>query len=173
MYVPYNIMNLNKHRVALCGVFTAIAIIFSYIEYLIPVPIGIPGVKLGVANIAIILVLYIIGNVEAIIVNILRILLIGMMFGNFYSFMFSLVGGFISIILMILAKKTKKLSMTGVSIIGGVTHNMGQIITAVLLLNTPQIAYYLPILMIAGVVTGVIIGLVAVKLYTISLKNIN
>jgi len=151
-------MNKNNKHIAVCGVFTALAMIFSYIEALIPIPIGIPGVKLGVANIAIIAVIYIIGDAEAILVNFLRIVLVGILFGSFYSFIFSLAGGMLSVILMILVKKTKKLSMVGVSIIGGVAHNVGQITAAVFLMDNVAIAYYLPVLMVAGVVTGIIIG---------------
>jgi len=153
-------MNKNSKRIAACGVLTALALIFSYIEALIPIPIGIPGVKLGIANIAIIAVIYIIGDAEAIIVNLLRIILTGILFGNFYSFLFSLVGGMLSVILMILVKKTKKLSMVGVSIIGGVMHNVGQIVAATLLMDNVAIAYYLPVLIVAGVVTGIVIGYV-------------
>lgn len=153
-------MSKNSKRIAVCGVLTALAMIFGYIEMLIPIPIGIPGVKLGIANIAIIAVIYVVGNTEGIIVNLLRILLTGILFGNLYSFLFSLVGGILSVLLMILAKKTKKLSMTGVSIIGGVSHNVGQIIAAALLMQIPAIVYYLPVLIIAGVVTGIVIGTV-------------
>ncbi|MFV0239493.1 MAG: Gx transporter family protein, partial [Lacrimispora sphenoides] len=157
-------MSGKINKISTCGVLTAIAITFSYVEYLIPIPVAVPGVKLGVANIAIIAVLYMIGNVEAVIVNLLRILIMGILFGNFYSFMFSLAGGLLSIVLMIVSKYTKKLSIIGVSIVGAVTHNIGQIIMAVFLLNTPQIAYYLPILMIVGVFTGICNGFIAKKI---------
>ena len=153
-------MKKNNKRIAICGVFTALALIFGYIEALIPIPIEIPGVKLGIANIAIIAVIYIVGDTEAIIVNFLRIVLTGILFGSFYSFMFSLVGGMLSVLLMILVKKTKKLSMVGVSIIGGVSHNVGQIVAAVFLMDSVAIALYLPVLIVAGVVTGIVIGLV-------------
>ncbi|SEW28482.1 Gx transporter family protein [[Clostridium] fimetarium] len=153
-------MNNNSKRVAICGVLTALAMIFSYIEALIPIPIGIPGVKLGIANIAIIAVIYIVGDSQAIIVNFLRIMLTGILFGNFYSFLFSLAGGMLSVVIMVLVKKTKKLSMVGVSIIGGVAHNIGQIVAAVFLMDNAAIAYYLPVLIIAGVVTGIVIGYV-------------
>jgi len=153
-------MNNNSKRIAVCGVLTALAMIFSYIEALIPIPIGIPGVKLGIANIAIIAVIYIVGDSQAIMVNFLRIMLTGILFGNFYSFLFSLAGGMLSVILMVLVKKTKKLSMVGVSIIGGVAHNIGQIVAAVFLMDNAAIAYYLPVLIIAGVVTGIVIGYV-------------
>lgn len=153
-------MGQKTRRIAICGVFTALAMIFSYIESLIPIPVGIPGFKLGVANIAIIAVIYVVGNSEAVIVNFLRILLTGILFGNLYSFIFSLVGGMLSIMLMIMLRRTKKFSMTGVSVAGGVSHNIGQIIAAVIVMETPAIAYYLPVLIVTGVVTGVVIGIV-------------
>ena len=151
-------MNKNSKRIAICGVLTALAMIFGYIEVLIPIPIGIPGVKLGIANIAIIAVIYIVGDVEAVTVNLLRIVLTGILFGNFYSFLFGLAGGMLSVILMILIKKTDKFSIVGVSMIGGVAHNIGQIVVAVFLMNNAAIAYYLPVLIIIGVFTGVVIG---------------
>lgn len=153
-------MSKSNKRIAACGVLTALAMIFSYIEALIPIPIGIPGVKLGIANIAIIAVIYIVGDTEAIIVNLLRILLTGILFGNIYSFLFSLAGGMLSVIVMILIKRTKRFSMSGVSIVGGVTHNIGQIVAAVFLMENAAIAYYLPVLIVAGVVTGLVIGCV-------------
>lgn len=153
-------MSKRNKRIAACGVLTALAMIFSYIEALIPIPIGIPGVKLGIANIAIIAVIYIVGDAEAMIVNLLRIVLTGMLFGNIYSFLFSLIGGMLSVIVMILVKRTKRFSMSGVSIVGGVTHNIGQIVAAVFLMENAAIAYYLPVLIVAGVVTGLVIGCV-------------
>lgn len=153
-------MNKKNRMIAFCGVFTALAMIFSYIEALIPIPIGIPGVKLGVANIAIIVIIYSVGSMEAVVVNILRIVLTGVMFGNFYSFLFSMAGGMLSVIVMVLLKKTNKFSITGVSIAGGVMHNIGQIVAAVFLMENAAIAYYLPVLLIAGIVTGVVIGVV-------------
>lgn len=153
-------MSKSNKRIAACGVLTALAMIFSYIEALIPIPIGIPGVKLGIANIAIIAVIYIVGDAEAMIVNLLRIVLTGMLFGNIYSFLFSLAGGMLSVIVMILVKRTKRFSMSGVSIVGGVTHNIAQIVAAVFLMENPAIAYYLPVLIVAGVVTGLVIGCV-------------
>lgn len=147
-------------RIAFCGVFTALAMIFSYIESIIAIPIGIPGVKLGVANIAIIVVIYIVGYTEAVVVNFIRIALTGIMFGNIYSFLFSLAGGMLSVITMVLLKKTGIFSMLGVSIAGGVVHNIGQIIAAVFLMENKAIAYYLPALLATGIITGVIIGTV-------------
>lgn len=154
-------MNIKTKRIATCGVLTALAMIFSYIESIISIPVGIPGVKLGIANIAVLAVIYVVGSREGVMVNLIRIILTGIMFGNVYSFLFSLAGGMLSVFLMILAKKSRLFSMTGVSIIGGVTHNIGQIAAAVIIMETPAIVYYLPVLIIAGVITGIVIGVIA------------
>ena len=152
--------SLNK-RIAYCGVFTALAMIFSYVEFLIPISLGVPGVKLGIANIAIIAVLYVVGSKEAVIVNLLRITLTGILFGNLYSFLFSLSGGILSLLVMILLKKSKLFSTLGISVAGAVAHNAGQIIAAVLLLENGDIAYYYPVLAITRIITGVVIGIVS------------
>ena len=151
-------MRDKSRSVAFCGVFTALAMIFSYVEALLPISIGIPGVKLGVANIAIIVVLYNVGSFEAVVVDVLRIALTGMLFGNMSTFLFSIAGGVLSIAVMVLLKRYSGLSMTGVSVAGGVTHNIGQVIAAVFLMQSPAIVYYLPVLLVAGSVTGIVIG---------------
>lgn len=148
-------------NIALCGVLTTLAMIFSYIDSLISIPIPVPGVRIGISNIAIITVLYMVGIKEAVIVNVLRITLTSILFGNITSFWFSIAGGILSIVVMILLKKIDIFSMIGVSVAGGVSHNIGQIIEAVLLMETNAIFYYLPVLLITGTVTGVVIGIVA------------
>lgn len=157
-------MSIYEHkrvrRITICGVLTALAMIFSYIESLIPIPVPIPGIKLGIANIAIITVLYIVGTWEAIAINLLRITLTAILFGNMNTFLFSMAGGMLSILIMILLKRIGKFSMIGVSIVGGVSHNIGQIIAAVILMDSSAIAYYLPVLFVAGIITGVVIGIV-------------
>ncbi|MDO5403805.1 MAG: Gx transporter family protein [Eubacteriales bacterium] len=149
------------YTIAVCGVLTALAMIFSYVESLMPIPLPVPGIKLGVANIAIITVMYAAGVKEALIINIIRIALTAILFGNFNSFIFSMAGGMLSILSMILLKKTGQFSMTGVSIAGGVAHNIGQIIAAIFVMGSSTIMYYLPVLMILGVFTGAVIGIVA------------
>jgi heptaprenyl diphosphate synthase len=153
---------MNKTRkITMCGLMTALAMIFSYIEALMPIPVPVPGVKLGIANMAIIVVLYTIGISEAVIVDILRVTLTAMLFGNFNSFLFSISGAVLSIAVMVLLKKINRFSEVGVSVAGGVAHNVGQIIAAVFIMQTSAIAYYLPVLMVSGIVTGVVIGIVA------------
>lgn len=150
----------KSSQVAFCGIFTALAMIFSYIEALIPIPIGIPGAKLGFANIAIIVVLFLIGGRASFCVDILRIILTGMLFGNGSSFIFSLCGGGLSIIVMILAKKCERLSIIGVSVLGGVAHNIGQLAAACLIMENIMISLYLPLLLVSGVITGIVNGVI-------------
>ncbi len=145
----------------MCGVLTTLAMIFSYIESIIPIPIPVPGIKLGVANIAIVSVLYVVGAKEAFIVNIVRITLTALLFGNLNSFLFSMFGGVLSIVVMIILKKMGWLSEIGVSVAGGIMHNIGQIIMAIWLMGSSAIALYLPVLLISGVITGIVIGIVA------------
>lgn len=160
-------------NIAMCGILTTLAMIFSYIDSLISIPIPVPGVRIGISNIAIITVLYIVGVKEAVIVNILRITLTSILFGNITSFWFSITGGMLSIVIMVLLKKIDTFSMVGVSVAGGVSHNIGQIIAAVLIMETNTILYYLPVLLITGTFTGIIIGIVAamvlkrLKIYSI------
>lgn len=153
---------MNKTRkITMCGLMTALAMIFSYIESLVPIPVPVPGIKLGIANMAVIVVLFTIGISEAVAVDILRVALTAALFGNFNSFMFSMSGAVLSILVMVLLKKTDRFSEVGISVAGGVMHNVGQIIAAVFMMQTSAIAYYLPVLMASGIVTGVIIGIVA------------
>lgn len=162
--------NIKNENIALCAILTTVALVFSYIESLIPIPIPVYGVKLGIANIAVITVLYTVGDKEALAVNVLRIIINAALFGNINSFIFSMSGGLLSIIIMIIFKKINIFSIIGVSIAGGVTHNIGQIIAAVFIMNTSVIIYYLPVLIVAGVVTGIVIGVVG-YIITIRIKK--
>ncbi len=148
-------------NIAMCGVLTTLAMIFSYIDSLISIPIPVPGVRLGISNIVIITALYIVGVKEAMIVNILRIVLTSILFGNATSFWFSITGGMLSIIVMILLKKIELFSIVGISVASGVSHNIGQIIAAVIIMETHAILYYLPVLLITGTVAGIVVGVVA------------
>ena len=154
-------MSNRTKKITMCGLMTALAMIFSYIESLIPIPVPIPGIKLGIANMAVIVVMFTIGYSEAVLVDILRVVLTSMMFGNFNSFLFSISGAVLSIVVMGILKKTDKFSEVGISVAGGVMHNAGQIIAAVFIMETSAIAYYLPVLMISGIITGIVIGIVA------------
>ena len=139
---------------------TALGLIIGYIEFLIPIPLGIPGVKPGFANIVIVWALYSLGPWEALMINGMRIFLSGFLFGNFSMILYSLAGAAVSFLCMCLAKKSGLFSMTGVSMIGGVMHNMGQLLVAMAVLETVSLVYYGPVLLAAGVITGLLIGIV-------------
>jgi len=148
-------------KTALYGMLIALAMILSFVETLIPISLGVPGIKLGLANLVTIVCLYTMGPAGAFAVLIVRIFLVGITFGNLFSLIYSLAGGMLSFFCMILAKRTGLLGMTGVSIIGGVTHNIGQILAAVFVVRTIGLFWYLPVLMLAGMVTGALIGVLA------------
>lgn len=148
-----------KSKVAYFGVFTALALIFSYVETLIPIQFGIPGVKLGLANLIIVIALYRMKLSEAYLLSIVRVLLAGFIFGNYFSIIYSLAGGILSLTVMALLRKKGGFSVVGVSIAGGVFHNIGQLIVASVIVETFSVMYYVPVLLIAGLVTGLLIGI--------------
>ena len=143
------------------GLTIALAMIMSYIEALVPISFAVPGIKMGLANIVIIFVLYKIGTKEAILVSLIRVILVSLLFSNVMAMAYSIAGAVLCLSVMWILKKTDKFSFVGVSIAGGIMHNVGQIIMAVILLGTEQIALYLPVLIITGTVTGVVIGIVS------------
>ena len=155
---------MKSKKIAFMGLLTALAMIFSYIEFLIPISIGIPGIKLGLANIVVVTALYVIKPQEAFLINVVRILLVGLLFGNSMSLIYSLAGGLLSFGVMLLLKKINGFSVYGISIAGGVSHNVGQILAAMLTLENLMIAYYLPALLIAGTVTGLLIGFLSSRI---------
>ncbi len=148
-------------KISLYGLTLAIALIFSYLEFLIPFNFGFPGIKLGLCNIIVVYLLYKHGIKHAVSINLLRIILSGILFGNVYGIIYSLFGAIFSIIAMFLLKKVKFLSIIGVSVSGAVFNNLGQLTAAALMLSTPQIFAYLPILAISGIVSGTLIGIAA------------
>lgn len=150
-----------KNRVAYFGVFTALALMFSYIETMIPIQFGVPGIKLGFANIMIVIMLYKSSAKEALLLSIVRIMLSGFLFGNLSSILYSIAGGVLSLEIMTLLKKQGGFSVIGVSVAGGVSHNVGQLIVAMLVVETYQVGYYFPVLLVAGVLTGLGIGVVS------------
>ena len=145
-------------KTAFCGLVLALALIAGYAESLIPVAIAIPGIKLGVANSVILILLYMVGVKEACIVNISRVVLAGFLFGNMASIVYSLSGALFSLMVMFLLKKTDRFSISGVSMIGGVFHNIGQLIMAAWVLETAAVWYYLPVLVLCGSISGCLIG---------------
>ena len=138
-----------------------LALIFSYIEVLIPFTVGIPGIKLGVANIVIIIALYYLGPRYAITVNVIRVLIAGLLFNGMFGAFYSLAGAVVSFIVMIALKKTNLFSVVGISMAGGVAHNLGQIVVATILVSNLKMFLYFPVLIISGVITGAIIGILA------------
>ena len=153
-----------KRNVAFLGVFLALALILSYVETLIPIHFGVPGMKLGLANLVIVIILFCIGPKEAYLVSAIRVVLAGFLFGNLASILYGLAGAMLSLTVMLLLKRMTSLKPVTVSAFGGVTHNIGQLIVAALAVSTYNIFYYLPVLLIAGLITGVIIGIIAQEL---------
>ena len=160
---PSGSMSISR-KVSSGAMLVALAMIFSYVESLIPINLGVPGIKLGVANLVTVTGLYILAPMEVFVVVILRVLLVGFMFGNGMSILYSLAGGILSFLVMLLLKRAKGFSMIGVSIAGGVSHNIGQIAVAMCVLENTKLVYYLPVLMIAGTITGILIGVVSQKI---------
>lgn len=155
-------------KISKIAVFTALALILSYIEAVLPFSIGIPGVKLGLSNIVTITALYYFGVKETVGITLIRVVIIGILFGNIPSLIYSLSGAFLSLITMIICKKFK-LSVIGVSAIGGVFHNIGQLIAAAFMLYSEALIYYYPVLFISGLVTGFLIGLASTPI----IKNLH
>ena len=162
-----------KHT-AILGLMVALAFTLSYLESLLPINLGIPGVKLGLANLVVVIVLYTLKPGEAFAIAMVRILLAAATFGNPYSLAYSLCGGLLSFTVMLLMKKTN-LSVIGVSILGGVSHNLGQILIAAVLMGTTKIVYYFPVLLVAGLITGFLLGgishIILLRLNTIDLNK--
>ena len=152
---------MKTKKVAFLGLFISLAMILSYVESHIPALVAVPGVKVGLPNIVMVLLLYKIGAKETVIVSIIRIFLVSLLFGNLQTMTFSIAGAVLSLAGMILLKKTNWFSCITVSIVGGILHNIGQIIAACFWTNTAQIAYYLPVLLISGTIAGSVIGIIA------------
>lgn len=148
-------------KTAYLGLGLALALICSYVEALIPFPIGIPGVKLGLTNVVIVGILYLSGWRDAALVSFARVLLAGFFFGNLYSILYSLAGALLSLIVMGVIKHTEKLHLISVSAAGGIAHNVGQFLVAAFVLENYRVLYYLPVLFLVGMATGVLIGVSA------------
>lgn len=144
---------------AMSAMFACLALIFSYVEALIPFDAGIPGVKLGLANLVIIIALYEMGFRYALTINLIRIFISGLLFSGVFGMLYSLAGGVLSLTVMALLKKTGLFSMAGVSMAGGVAHNMGQLLAAAAVVSNLHMFLYFPVLMWSGLVTGILIGI--------------
>lgn len=151
----------NAGTVAQLGMFIAVAMVFSYIESFIRIDIAVPGIKIGLANIVTIVVLCKLGLADAVLVSALRIFLSSLLFGNFTVMIYSLAGAAVSMLFMWISVKLGFFSTTGTSILGGVGHNVGQLIVAYLVIKNQNILIYAPVLLVSGTIAGVLIGLAA------------
>lgn len=155
---------MTTRQAAYCAMLTALAMIFGYVEALIPFGFGIPGVKLGLANIVIVLALYILPACQVFAIQLMRIVLVSFLFGNLSMMLYSLAGGMLSLVVMLLLNRRDVFSITGVSIAGGVSHNIGQLIVAALVVQNLKIMFYFPIMIMAGLITGCLIGVLACRI---------
>ena len=156
---------MDRHRktyyMGYGAILTALAMIFSYVEAILPFTIGIPGVKLGIANIVIVIALYKFGVKMALSINVIRIIVSGLLFSGAFGIFYSLAGGILSFIAMLIIKSFKCFSIVGVSMTGGVFHNLGQLLTAAFLVSNLKMFVYFPVLLFSGLATGIINGIVA------------
>lgn len=148
-------------RTAFYGMFLALALVAGYVEQLIPINLGVPGIKLGLANIVTMVLLYTMGIRAASGITAIRILLAGILFGTGFSIVYSAAGAVLSILIMTALKSTRQFSYISVSVAGGVFHNVGQILVAILVLETSALVYYLPVLILSGLIAGIVIGILS------------
>ncbi len=153
-------MKMSAKKICFLAIMTSVSMVLSYIELLLP-PIwpAVPGIKVGFSNIIVILLLYKFSFKEASVVSLIRIFLMSFLFGNSMMFLYSLGGAFLSIVVMTILKKTNWFSMVGVSIAGGIMHNLGQIIVAIIIMQTKEIGYYMIVLAISGTIAGIFVGI--------------
>ena len=148
--------------IAKYGLLSALAIIFGYVEFLVPVNLGVPGTKLGIANIVVLFSFYLVGTKGAALISIVRIVISGLLFGGVFSTLYSLGGGLLSLAVMALFYKNRHISPVGTSVAGGVCHNVGQLIVAVSVAQTPSLFSLFPYLVGIGAVTGAINGVLTI-----------
>lgn len=150
--------------VARTGLLIVLALALSYLESLVPLGIGVPGIKLGLANLVVIFALYRLGARDAILISLIRVLLVAILFGSVLSLAYSAAGAMLSFLVMLGLKGSGKFTCTGVSVAGAVAHNLGQMLAAVVLLETSRLVWYFPALCVSGVTAGVCIGLMSALL---------
>ena len=156
---------LSTRRLALSAMLAALALIFSYVEALIPLPVPVPGIKLGIANLVIVMAIYKLGFRYAFTINCVRIAIAGLLFSGVFGMIYSFAGGVLSLLVMYLLQRTGWFSMVGVSMAGGVAHNLGQLITASLLVQSVRMMSYFSILLFSGLISGILIGVLASLIY--------
>ena len=154
-------MSERSKRIAYYALCIALAFVLSYLESLIPINIGVPGIKLGLANLVVVTALYTMKPRDAFIISMVRILLSGLTFGGAFSLVYSFAGGILSFAVMLLAKKSSCLSAAGVSVLGGSVHNIGQLAAAAIVMENAGVFYYLPVLLLSGALTGALTGLIS------------
>ena len=154
----------DTKNIARIGMLVAVAFVLSYIESVLPLNLGIPGIKAGLSNIVVVFSIFNFPPLTAFSIAIVRIVLSGLAFGGMSGMFYSLAGGILSFIIMLILKKTRKFSVYGVSVAGGVSHNVGQILVAMAVLQSSMVIYYLPFLLVAGVAAGIIVGMLAAVL---------
>ena len=152
---------MQTRKVAQIGVLVALAMVLSYVESLFPAFIAVPGVRIGLANIAVVFALYRLGFKEALGISLVRVVLSSLLFGTVLSMAYSAAGAILSLLMMAALKRTRLFGTVAVNVVGGVSHNLGQIAIACLILQSRAIAYYIPVLILSGVAAGVVIGLVS------------
>jgi heptaprenyl diphosphate synthase len=155
---------MKANRITSYALLTALALILSYVESQIPAFFAVPGMKLGLTNLVVMIALYRLGSRDALTVNVIRICLGALLFGNGFSLVYSLSGGVLSTLVMIALKRTDRFGMLGVSIAGGLAHNIGQILAAMVLLGTWRVASYLLALWVSGIAAGLVIGLLSYEI---------
>ena len=150
---------MSSRRLARYALLTALAMALSWLESLVPLA-GVvpPGVKLGLTNLVVIFALYRMGLRDAAVISLIRVVLVAFTFGNSYSFAYSLAGATLSLAVMALLKRSGKFSLLGVSVAGGVSHNIAQVLVAMAVMETSRLAWYLPVLLVSGIAAGVCVG---------------
>ena len=152
---------LRTKKLALSAILAALAMILSYVEAMVPMPVPIPGIKLGLANLVILLAIYRLGFKYALAINCIRIFVTGLLFTGVFGILYSLAGGLLSLLVMYLLYRTGIFSMVGVSMAGGVEHNLGQLLTACLIMSNIRLMSYFAVLLFAGIGSGILMGIVA------------
>ena len=155
----------KTRRLALSAMLAALALIFSYVEAMIPIPVPVPGIKLGIANLVIVMAIYKLGFRYAFTINCVRIVIAGLLFSGVFGMFYSFAGGILSIAVMYLLYRTGWFSMIGVSMAGGVAHNLGQLITACLIVSNVRLMSYFSILLFSGLFSGIAVGFLAALIY--------
>lgn len=150
-----------SRKAAFYGIFAALAVLMGYVEMLVPIVVAVPGIKLGLTNVIILMILYFMDIKSAFFISLVRIFITGLLFAGFAGLLYSLAGAGFSFLVMIGMKRAGIFSISGVSIGGGISHNIGQILVAAWVVDNIKLLYYLPFLLVSGVVTGFLTGLIA------------